>query len=105
VEFGVLMVTTIVPCYYLQSTYQIFTHAIRGLGHSFKAMLISMSGIILCRQIFLAIVIPITGHIHTVYISFPLGWFCTTVISTAVFLILAPRLGVIPGRRSKNDVN
>jgi len=94
IEYGILMVTTIIPCYYLQATYQIFTNAIRGFGRSLGAMLISLSGLIICRQTFLAIAMPLTNHIRTVYISFPVGWGCTAVISALIFLICAPKLGL-----------
>ena len=85
IQSGVLMVSTIVPWYYLQSTYQILVNSIRGFGYSTTAMVTMMSGLIVCRQIFLAIAMPLTDNVHTVFISYPVGWGSTVVISTLVF--------------------
>jgi len=85
VQNGVLMVCTIVPWYCLQSAYQVLVNSIRGFGYSLTAMVTMMSGLIVCRQIFLAIAMPLTNSVHTVFISYPVGWGSTAVVSFLVF--------------------
>lgn len=89
IQYGILMVSTIVPFYFLQSTYQILVNAIRGSGYSLTAMIAMISGLIICRQIFLAAAMPLTNDIRTVFISYPVGWGSTVVISALVFWFFA----------------
>ncbi|MBQ4258192.1 MAG: MATE family efflux transporter [Clostridia bacterium] len=72
--YGVAMMTTMLPFYYVQSVNQVFANAVRGFGKSLAVMFCSISGMIVCRQIFLAISMHYNYDIHNIYIGFPVGW-------------------------------
>ncbi|MBR4889569.1 MAG: MATE family efflux transporter, partial [Clostridia bacterium] len=53
ISYGVAMITTMIPLYFCQAFNQIIANAVRGFGKSRVVMVCSLSGMIVCRQIFL----------------------------------------------------
>ncbi|MCF0150255.1 MAG: MATE family efflux transporter [Firmicutes bacterium] len=75
--YGMLMLQMLVPFYVFQNLNQIFSNTVRGFGHSSMVMILSLSGMIGCRQLFLAITMSIAHDIRFVFLGFPVGWFCS----------------------------
>jgi Na+-driven multidrug efflux pump len=74
IRFGVDMIHTMMPLYYMQSLNQIFANAVRGFGKSRVVMLCSIFGMIGVRQIFLAITMGIEHTVFNIYYAYPVGW-------------------------------
>lgn len=77
--FGIDMIHTMMPLYFMQSLNQIFANTVRGFGKSRVVMFCSISGMIVCRQIFLAISMHIDWNVRNIYYGYPLGWACAAL--------------------------
>ena len=75
IGYGVAMITTMIPLYFCQAFNQIIANAVRGFGKSRVVMVCSLSGMIVCRQIFLAITMSMNWSVYNIYYGYPLGWF------------------------------
>ncbi len=75
ISYGVSMITTMIPLYYFQSLNQVFSNAVRGFGKSKAVMVLSLLGMIGCRQLWLFISMNLHRTVTNVYIGYPLGWF------------------------------
>lgn len=85
IEYGVGMVTVMMPLYYIQTLHQIYSNSVRGFGKSTVIMVISVIGLIGCRQIFLAISMAINHTIVNVFWAYPVGWFCSALLSFSYY--------------------
>lgn len=74
IYFGVEMMHTMLPLYALQVLNQIYSGSTRGFGKSRVVMILSLLGMIGCRQIFLAVSMSMNYDVHNIYIGYPLGW-------------------------------
>ena len=83
VYYGVAMITTMMPLYFAQALNQIFSNAVRGFGKSRMVMVLSLLGMIGCRQLFLAVSMAYNHSVYNIYIGYPVGWFFS-----AVFVII-----------------
>ena len=90
VSYGVSMIRTMMPFYFFQALNQIFANATRGFGKSRVVMICSVSGMIVCRQIFLAITMSLDHNVKYVYYGYPVGWACAA-IAVMVYYWLAIR--------------
>jgi Na+-driven multidrug efflux pump len=81
IKYGVGMITVMMPLYYIQTLHQIFSNAVRGFGKSLVVMLTSVFGLIVCRQIFLAISMSINRTIENVFWAYPVGWACAALFA------------------------
>ena len=77
--YGVQMIRTILPFYVFQAMNQIYSNSVRGFGKSFVVMVLSLLGMIVCRQIYLAIAMSIYRTTVHISIGYPLGWFCAGI--------------------------
>ena len=74
IGFGVAMVHTMMPLFYIQSLNHVFAYATRGFGKSRVVMLCSMCGMIGMRQLYLAIATHFSDNIRVIYLGYPVGW-------------------------------
>ena len=81
VKIGMEMLSILVPLYCLQATYHIMTYVIKGFGKSLQAMIITISGLIVLRHIFLNIAMAANNSISNVFYSYPVGWTSTAVLA------------------------
>ena len=92
VSFGVAMVQTMMPLFYIQSLNQVFANATRGFGKSRVVMICSMSGMIVMRQLYLAIATRLTGDVRVIYLGYPIGWgFAAGFVMIYFFKVIYPR--------------
>ncbi len=74
VYYGVRMLRTIMPLYFLMGLNHLLGGIIRGYGYSLAAMLATLGGIVAARQIWLAVTLHISHDIQLIYWGYPLGW-------------------------------
>lgn len=79
VGFGVSMIHVMMPLYIFQSLNALFSGATRGFGRSRNVMILSILGMVVCRQIFLAITMGIEHDVVNVYYGYPVGWACSAI--------------------------
>lgn len=77
--YGIGMVHVMMPCYFIQSLNALFANATRGFGKSRVVMILSIFGMVVCRQIFLAVTMSIHYDVRNVYFGYPFGWFCAAL--------------------------
>lgn len=94
VAYGVAMVHTIIPLFFLQSLNQVAACATRGFGHSRSVMILSLLGMIVIRQIYLAVTLGHDHNIRYLYLGFPVGWGAAAALVLAYFVtrLLIPYL-------------
>lgn len=73
IRYGAMMLETMTPFFYCQALNQTFSNAVRGFGKSTAVMILSIIGMVGCRQLFLAVAMHIQKNIIFVYIGFPRG--------------------------------
>lgn len=102
--YGVAMMKVMLPFYSLQCLHQVFSNGVRGFGKSMVAMVTSVCGLIVCRQIFLVITMGMNPVIENVFWGYPVGWGCSAIMGFAyfVFAIWMPyqKTGRLPERKS-----
>ena len=91
IAYGVSMIHVMMPFYFCQALNQVFANAVRGFGKSLVVMLCSITGMIGCRQLFLAIAMNISWDIRILYFSFPFGWMCAAGAVMAYYFIVIKR--------------
>lgn len=86
-SYGMAMIHIMLPMYGLQVFHQIFSNAVRGFGKSLVVMFTSIGGLIVCRQIFLAITMSRDPNIQYVFWGYPVGWGCAAALSVFYYLL------------------
>ncbi len=87
IRYGAMMLETMTPFFYCQALNQTFSNAVRGFGKSTAVMILSIIGMVGCRQLFLAVAMHIQKNIIFVYIGFPLGWFCSALFVMIYYFV------------------
>jgi len=88
VSYGVDMVRVMSPFYIVNMLNTVFAGAIRGYGKSQAVMISSIMGMVVMRQIFLAISMSINHSVVNVYYGFPLGWACSMVLTVGYYFLM-----------------
>lgn len=74
-KYATDMLYVIVPCFIFQNINQLYSNATRGFGKSTAVMVLSIIGMIVMRQIFLAVALNYDHNVFFIYICYPVGWF------------------------------
>lgn len=85
VKYGMAMVRVLVPFYGFQVMNQTYVGVTRGFGNSRVPMLASVFGMVVFRQLFLAIAMSIRHTVWNVYICYPVTWFLTGALVMGYF--------------------
>ncbi len=85
--YGVQMIRTMLPFFCFMCFNQVYSNCVRGFGRSFAVMILSLIGMIGCRQLYLAIGMHIVRTPVHVYIGFPLGWFFSALFVFIYYLV------------------
>ena len=88
VQYGVAMMRTILPLYYLLLLQQISSNVLRSFGYSILSMTAQAAGMILCRQGFLLLAMRASYDIRHVYTSYPVGWGASALLTFLAYFIL-----------------
>lgn len=97
VACGVAMVRVIIPLFFTQSVNQVIANAARGFGHSRMVMALSILGMIVLRQIWLAASMARAHDVWNIYIAFPIGWACAA-LGVCVYFAAAILIPYLRGR-------
>lgn len=95
-RYAVMMNHTLVPLYLIQSCHQIFSNSVRGFGKSIVTMFTTIAGLIVLRQIYLAVAMHLNHNIQLVFLSWPVGWFFSALFAFLYYMFAVK----LPYRRS-----
>ena len=87
-KYGVAMMQAMLPFYFCSSLNNIFANAVRGFGKSRVVMICSLTGMIGCRQLFLAITMGIKWQVSNVYYAYPVGWGCAALFVMIYYFVV-----------------
>lgn len=87
ISYGIGMLHVIMPVYLLMGLQMLFGGIIRGYGHSLSTMISSIAGMVVIRQIWLAVSLRINHVVEYIYWGYPIGWGCA-VVSMLLFYYL-----------------
>lgn len=85
---GIGMLHVIMPFYEMMGFSNVFAGILRGFGKSGTVMIMSLFGMVVCRQIYLAVGLKLFYNIKTVYYGYPLGWSCGAVPMILFYLFV-----------------
>lgn len=88
ISFGVDMIKVMTPFYVASLFYNVFSGAVRGFGKSVMVSIFSILGIVVVRQIFLAITMGISHNVFNIYYAYPVGWTATALLVTGYYLLV-----------------
>ncbi len=87
-SYGAAMVHCMMPLYYFQTLNQVFAGSVRGFGRSRAVMVLSLIGMVVMRQIFLAVSMSINHTVTNVYYGYPLGWAFSAIFVMIYYVIV-----------------
>jgi putative MATE family efflux protein len=81
IEIGVQMLHVILPAYEFMGLVQICGGVLRGYGKSIQVMIATLSGMVVIRQIYVAITLARSNDLFILYRCYPVGWIATVVLT------------------------
>ena len=78
----------ILICYPIYGVLDSGSAAIKGLGYTFTAMIMSLVGICVMRIIWITVFFPMIGTLFALYLSYPITWTLTSITSIVIFSVV-----------------
>lgn len=78
--------------YFLCGIMECFTFTLRGLGHSFKPMLIVLIGTCAFRIFWIYVIFPLNPVVTSIYWSYPISWLTTAVVSMITLMFILKKV-------------
>ena len=105
VDAGIRRMTYICTVYALCGVMDVMVGALRGIGHSFVPMIVSLCGVCGIRLVWIFTVFEMEQFhkIETVYISYPISWTVTFVIHLISYLVISRKLNT--GRKMLTEIS
>ena len=79
IKEGIVRLTYICVPYLLCGQMEVIVGGLRGLGVAIRPMIISLVGSCLLRIVWIATVFQVSKNLPTLFISYPISWFVTTL--------------------------
>lgn len=92
VSVGVAMMRVLIPAFWVIAIREVLLGTLRGCGENAIPMILSLVGMIGCRQLFLAISMHFHPVIENIYICYPVAWAATTLLLLFYYRIVRSRL-------------
>ncbi len=80
VEYGLIIIRTLVPTYITYICIEILSGAVRGTGDTLIPTLMTLTGVCLLRVVWITVVVPRHPQLKMVLYSYPLTWIVTSVM-------------------------
>jgi len=90
------MLSLLVPFYFMNSIRQVIAGNLRARGRSRLSMLYSVAGMIVVRQIWLAISMHFFKSIYNVYLGYVIGWFFALLFVSLYYFYCRKKLYMKP---------
>lgn len=99
VAVGVAMMHVLIPFFWCMALREVLLGVLRGYGRSLVPMMLSLTGMVAIRQLYLAISMRSGQNIRNIYICYPLAWVATLLLLFVYYLLARKNL---PGCTRKN---
>ncbi len=86
VSVGVGMIRTLQPFYIVVALREVLLGTMRGYGDARRPMFISLFGMIVVRQAYLAVAMAVEHRVGYVFAGYPIAWVVTTAMLVVYFL-------------------
>ena len=88
IYYGTGMLRVIMPLYVFMGIMGVMSGILRGYGYSLSTMIISVVGMVACRQLWLALGMNLIGHdINIIFYCYPVGWIACTIGMVGMYLL------------------
>lgn len=91
IAYGVAMMHYIIPMYTLMAAREIYLGILRGYGNTRIPMILSLIGMVVVRQIYLAVSMSVNQTIENVYFCYPMAWGVTAALIFIYYQIVKKR--------------
>lgn len=91
VAYGVAMMRFIIPMYTLMAIREIYLGILRGYGNTKVPMVLSLIGMVVIRQIYLAVSMSVAPAIENIYFCYPMAWGVTAALVFVYYLAVKGR--------------
>ena len=91
-RFGILRITYICTLYFLCGTMDVCSGVLRGMGYSILPTIVSLTGACVFRIVWIFTVFRQFHTLQSLYVSYPISWFITTIVHLICFMIVYKRL-------------
>lgn len=88
IKYGMIRLLYMGVPYFLCGTMEVMSGTLRGLGASMTSMIVSLIGACVFRVVWIATVFRAVGTLESIYISFPISWFLTTLAAYVCYRII-----------------
>lgn len=92
IEVGVAMMRVLVPMFWTMALREVLLGTLRGSGHNFWPMLLSLVGMVGVRQVFLAITMRHSPVIKNIYYCYPVAWAVTLLLLIVYYIAVRKKL-------------
>ncbi len=86
VEYGLIIIRTLVPTYITYLCIEVLSGAVRGTGDTLIPTLLTLTGVCLLRVVWISFVAPAYPGLKTVLYSYPITWTITSVMYIVYYL-------------------
>ena len=92
IKYGMIRLLYMGVPYFLCGTMEVMSGTLRGLGASMTSMIVSLIGACVFRVVWIATVFRLVGTLESIYISFPISWFLTTLAAYICYRVIFGRI-------------
>lgn len=92
IKYGMIRLLYMGVPYFLCGTMEVMSGTLRGLGASMTSMIVSLIGACVFRVVWIATVFRLVGTLESIYISFPISWFLTTLAAYICYRVISGRI-------------
>lgn len=86
------MMHMIMPFYFINATRQVLMGVMRANKRSKATMVLTLSGMVVTRQIYLAIFMGLHSNIETVFVGYPVGWVSALLYTLIYWCIIRKKI-------------
>lgn len=92
IAYGMVRVAFLFRLHFICGVMDAMGNVLRGLGHSFEPMVVSMLGACGIRLFWVHFIFPLDPTLQNIYISYPVSWAVTAVAQIIMFLVVRKRI-------------
>lgn len=92
VAVGVAMMHVLAPMFWIMALREVLLGVLRGCGHSVGPTILSLTGMVGVRQVFLAFTMRKSAAVEYIYYCYPVAWAATLLLLAIYYLIVRKRL-------------
>jgi Na+-driven multidrug efflux pump len=104
IAWGMLRLKILLSCYFLCGVMDVISGSLRGLGHSFKPMIVTLLGVCAFRIFWVKTVFEYHRTLKCLLISYPVSWSLVIIFNSFLLYIIMRRMLKGAAKRKKHDL-